>query len=85
MYRVAQKKYSSFVQFIAKSKGDITLKQYAFYSAMSNLNFDIYHVEGDRGARTRENRGRRWTGSGRRRSGMQESCEGGRQEMNERH
>ena len=31
MYRVAQKKDSSFVQFTAKSKGDITLKQYAFY------------------------------------------------------
>ena len=37
-------------------------------------------VEGDRGAGTRENRGGRWAGSGRRRSGMQESCEGGRRE-----
>ena len=37
-------KYSSFVQFTTKGKGDITLKQYAIYSAMSNLNFDICHV-----------------------------------------
>ena len=37
-----------------------------------------YFVEGDRGAGTRENRGGRWAGSGRRRSGMRESCEGGR-------
>ena len=42
-------------------------------------------VEGDRGAGTMENRGGRWAGSGRRRSGMRESCEGGRREKNERH
>ena len=41
---VWQKKYSSFVQFTAKSKGDITPKQYAYYSALSNLNFDRYDV-----------------------------------------
>ena len=35
-------------------------------------------VEGDKGAGTRENRGGRWAGSERRRSGMRESCEGGR-------
>ena len=39
-----KKKYSSFVQFTAKSKGDITPKQYAYYSALSNLNFDRYDV-----------------------------------------
>ena len=42
-------------------------------------------VEGDREAGTRENRDGRWAGSGRRRSGMRESCEGGRRENNERH
>ena len=42
-------------------------------------------VEGDRGAGTRENRVGRWTGSGRRRSGMRESREDGRREKNERH
>ena len=35
-------------------------------------------VEGDRVVGTRENRGGRWAGSGRRRSGMPESYEGGR-------
>ena len=40
-------------------------------------------VEGDRGAGTRENKGGRWAGSGRRWSGMRESCKGGRQEKNE--
>ena len=35
-------------------------------------------MEGDRGAGTPENRDGRWAGSGRRRSGMRESCEGGR-------
>ena len=34
-------------------------------------------VEGDRRAGTRENKGGRWAGSGRRRNGMRESCEGG--------
>ena len=34
-------------------------------------------MEGDRGAGTRGNRGGRWAGSGRRRSGMRESCEAG--------
>ena len=42
-------------------------------------------MEGDRGAGTRENRGGRWAGSGRRRSGMRESCEGARREKNERY
>ena len=42
-------------------------------------------VEGDRGEGTRKNRGGRWAGSGRRRSGMRESYEGGRREKNERH
>ena len=44
-----------------------------------------YLVEGDRGAGTRENRGGRWSESGRRRSGMRESCEGGRREKNQRY
>ena len=38
----------------------------------------LARVEGDRGAGIRENTGGRWTGSGRRQSGMRESCEGGR-------
>ena len=42
-------------------------------------------VEEDRGTGTQENRGGRWAGSGRRRSRMRESCEGGRREKNERH
>ena len=46
---------------------------------------DKIPVEGHRGAGTRENRGGRWAGSGRRWSGMRESCEGGRREKNERH
>ena len=41
-----------------------------------------YLVEGDRGGREP---GRIGAGSGRRRSGMRESCEGERQEKNERH
>ena len=36
-------------------------------------------VEGDRGAGTRENKGGRWAGSGRRRIGMREPCEGGKE------
>ena len=44
-----------------------------------------FKVEGDRVAGTRENRGGRWARSGRGRSGMWESCEGGRREKNERH
>ena len=42
----------------------------------------LFLVEGDRRAGTRENRGGRWAGSGRRRSG---SREGGRREKNERY
>ena len=38
----------------------------------------MHLVEGDRGAKTRENKCGRWAGSGRRWSGMRESCEGGR-------
>ena len=37
-----------------------------------------FKVEGDRVAETRENRGGRWARSGRGRSGMRKSCEGGR-------
>ena len=33
-------------------------------------------VEGDRGTGTRENKGGRWPGSGRRQSGMREPCKG---------
>ena len=35
-------------------------------------------VEGDRGAGTRENKGGKWAGSGRRPIGMREPCERGR-------
>ena len=42
-------------------------------------------MDGDRGAGTRENKRWRWAGSGRRRSGMRESFEGGRREKNEGH
>ena len=55
------------------------------YYDITTINLVPRVVEGDRGAGTRENRGGRWAGSGRRRSGMRESCEGGRREKNERH
>jgi hypothetical protein len=45
IYRVAQKKkYSSLIQYNLKIKRAITLKQKAFSSVMSNLNFGICHV-----------------------------------------
>ena len=40
---------------------------------------------GGQRAGTRENEGGRWAGSGRRRGGRRESCEGGRREKNEGH
>ena len=49
------------------------------------LTFCDFKVEGDREAGTPENRGGRWAGSGRRLSGMRESCEGGSREKNERY
>ena len=42
-------------------------------------------MEGDRGAGTRVNKGETWVENGRRRSGMRESCEGGRRKKNEGH
>ena len=41
IYWVAQKKYSSLIQYNLKIKRAITLKQEAFSLVMSNLNFGI--------------------------------------------
>ena len=40
---MAQKKYSSLIQYNLKSKRALTLKR-GLYSVMSNLNFGILHV-----------------------------------------
>ena len=60
-----------------------TVNRFSAVEIREGIRGHILIVEKDRGAGTQENRGGRWAGSGRRRSGMRESCEGGRREKNE--
>ena len=56
------------------------------YDIVQNMDWSG-HLDcgGGQGAGTRENKGGRWAGSGRRRNGVRELCEGGRKEKNEGH